>query len=186
MRATLETLGIVAVVGVVQTALRVVDLAWALALSAPVSVAPWTVVTSVYAHGSLAHLFANAVGLALVGPLVERRTTRLRFHAFVVATGALAGVSQVTLGSLIGPSPAVLGLSGAVFALGGYLLAGNVVSTTLFDRLRLSTRAQFALFGLVAVFLTLATAAPGVALIAHATGAFCGLVAGRARLLDAQ
>ncbi|OYR81932.1 rhomboid family intramembrane serine protease, partial [Halorubrum sp. E3] len=37
-----------------------------------------------------------------------------------------------------------------------------------------------------AVVLTATTAAPGVALIAHGTGAFCGLVAGRTRLLDAR
>jgi len=98
----------------------------------------------VYAHGSIGHLLANALALLLVGPLVERRTTRLRFHAFVIGTGALAGITQVTLGGLLGPQTAVLGLSGAVFGLGGYLLASNVVSATLFDRLRLSTRAQFA------------------------------------------
>jgi len=62
----------------------------------------------------------------------------------------VAGITQVTLGGLLGPQTAVLGLSGAVFGLGGYLLASNVVSATLFDRLRLSTRAQFALFGLAA------------------------------------
>ncbi|OYR84828.1 rhomboid family intramembrane serine protease, partial [Halorubrum sp. E3] len=59
-------------------------------------------------------------------------------------------------------------------------------SATLFDRLRLSPRVQLVLFGLVAVVLTATTAAPGVALIAHATGAFCGLVTGRAGLLDAR
>ncbi|RLM76261.1 rhomboid family intramembrane serine protease [Halorubrum sp. Atlit-26R] len=186
MRATLETLGITLLVGAAQALLSLVGLFGLLALSTPVSVAPWTLVTSVYAHGSVGHLLANALALLLVGPLVERRTTRPRFHAFVVATGALSGVAQVTLGSLLGPPSAVLGISGAVFALGGYLLAGNVVSATLFDRLRLSPRAQFLLFGLVAVVLTATTAAPGVALIAHATGAFCGLVAGRVGLLDAR
>ena len=185
MRATLETLGIVLLVGAAQALLSLVGLFGLLALSTPLSVAPWTLVTSVYAHGSVGHLVANAVALLLVGPLVERRTTRLRFHAFVVATGALAGAAQVTLGGLLGPPSAVLGISGAVFALGGYLLAGNVVSATLFDRLRLSPRVQFLLFGLVAVVLTATTAAPGVALVAHATGAFCGLVAGRVGLLDA-
>jgi len=184
MRATLETLAIVCLVGVAQAGLSVVGLAWVFALSTPLSVAPWTVVTSVYAHGSVGHLLANAVGLLLLGPLVERRTTRPRFHAFIVASGGLAGVSQVVLGGLAGASPAVLGISGAVFALGGYLLAGNAVTTTLFDRLRLTPRAQFLLFAALAVVLTLVTAAPGVALIAHATGAFCGLVAGRVGVLD--
>jgi membrane associated rhomboid family serine protease len=186
MRATLETLGITLLVGVVQAVLGVVDLAGVFALSTPLSAAPWTLVTSVYAHGSVSHLAANAVGLLLVGPLVERRTTRARFHAFVIVTGALAGVAQVVLSGVLGPSAAVLGISGAVFALGGYLLAGNVVSATVFDRLRLSPRVQLLLFGLVAVALTASTAAPGVALIAHATGAFCGLVAGRVGLLDAR
>ncbi|OYR43433.1 rhomboid family intramembrane serine protease [Halorubrum sp. Hd13] len=186
MRATLETLAAAALVGVVQGALRLVGLAGLLALSTPLSLAPWTVVTSVYAHGSVGHLLANGLALLLVGPLVERRTTRLRFHAFVVTTGAVAGIAQVMLGGLIGPPTAVLGLSGAVFALGGYLLAGNVVTATLFDRLRLPPRAQFALFGLAAVALTVTTAAPGVALIAHAVGAFCGLLSGRAGLLDVR
>ena len=185
MRATLETLALVLLVGAAQALLSLAGLFGLLALSPPVSVAPWTLVTSVYAHGSVGHLLANALALLFVGPLVERRTTRGRFHAFVVTTGALAGVAQVTLGSLLGPPSAVLGISGAVFALGGYLLAGNVVSETLFDRLRLSPRVQLALLGLVAVVLTATTAAPGVALIAHATGAFCGLVAGRVGLLDA-
>ena len=186
MRATLETLGIVLLVGAVQAVLGVVGLAGLFALSTPLSVAPWTVITGVYAHGSVGHLLANALALLAVGPLVERRTTRAHFHAFVVTTGALAGVAQVTVGGLLGPPAAVLGISGAVFALGGYLLAGNVVSATLFDRLRLSPRAQFLLFGLVAVALTATTAAPGVALVAHATGAFCGLVAGRVGLLDVR
>ncbi|MDZ5813157.1 rhomboid family intramembrane serine protease, partial [Halorubrum sp. AD140] len=134
MRATLETIAVVLLVGVVQAAFDSVGLVGLFALSTPLSVAPWTLVTSVYAHGSVGHLVANALALLLVGPLVERRTTRPRFHAFVVATGALAGVAQVTVGGLFGPPAAVLGISGAVFAPGGYLLAGNVVSATLFDR----------------------------------------------------
>ena len=186
MRATLETLALASLIGIAQAALGIVGLAGAFALSTPLSLAPWTVLTSVYAHGSIGHLLTNAIALLLVGPLVERRTTRLRFHAFVVTTGAVAGIAQVILGGLVGPPRTVLGLSGAVFALGGYLLAGNVVSATLFDRLRLPPRVQFALFGLAAVLLTATTAAPGVALIAHAVGAFCGLVAGRVGLLDVR
>ncbi|MUW15531.1 rhomboid family intramembrane serine protease, partial [Halorubrum sp. CBA1125] len=90
MRATLETLAVALLVGLLQAVLGVVGLAGVFALSAPLAVAPWALVTSVYAHGSIGHLFANALSLLLVGPLVERRTTRPRFHAFVVGTGALA------------------------------------------------------------------------------------------------
>ena len=62
---------------------------------------PWTLLTSVYAHASPGHLLANLVGLVLCGGLVERVSSRARFHAFVVLTGALSGVAEVTLGSLV-------------------------------------------------------------------------------------
>lgn len=147
---------------------------------------PWTLVTSVYAHAGPGHLLANAVALAVVGPLVERRTTRLRFHAFFLTAGALAGAAEVTLGGLAGGDRGVIGGSGAVFALLGYLLAGNVVTARLLDRIELPPRAQIGLFLAVAAVITVATAGPGVALIAHATGLLLGLLAGRVRLLDAR
>ena len=184
MRATLETLGLACLVGLAQAAAGAVGLGRRFALSAPFDAAPWTLVTSVYAHASVGHLLANALALGLVGPLVERRTNRLRFHAFVVATGGLAGVGQVVVSGVVGPGAAVLGLSGAVFALGGYVLTGNKVADTAVGRL--SPRTQLGLFVGVAVLGTLLTAAPGVALVAHATGATCGLLAGRARVLDVR
>ena len=183
MRATLETLGLALLIGLAQVAAGVVGLGRLFALSTPLDVAPWTIVTSVYAHASVSHLLANALALVLVGPLVERRTTRLRFHTFVVATGGLAGIGQVVVRGALGPGAAVLGLSGAVFALAGYALTGNRLADTAVSWL--PPRVQVGLFIGVAVFGTLLTAAPGVALVAHAAGALCGLLAGRARVLDA-
>lgn len=154
------------------------------ALDASVGAQPWTVVTSVYAHAGLEHLLANAVGIVLFGALVARRTTRRRFHAFFLGTGALAGLAEVWISGLLGPSPAVLGASGAVFGLIGYLLAGNTASAWLLDRIGLAPRVQIAAGLLVAGALTLATASPGSALFGHATGLFVGLIAGRLELLD--
>lgn len=182
---TLETLGLLLGVFALQSLLALLNLGVPLALSEPLLRYPWTILTSVYAHGGPGHLLANGVALALLGPLVARRTTRAAFHGFFVTTGALAGVAEVVLGGLVGPDVAVLGASGAVFALLGYLLSGNVVSTVVLDRISLSTRAQLALFLAVAVLVTLATARPGLALFGHATGLLCGLLAGRGRLIDA-
>lgn len=152
-------------------------------LESPVTARPWTVVTSVYAHAGLGHLLANSLALVVVGLLVERRTTRLRFHAFFVTTGVAAGIAEIWLGGVFG-SRGVLGASGAIFALLGYLLAGNVVARRVLDRIALSARAQIAVFVALAIVVTLATGAPGVALIAHGTGLLLGLVAGRLQLLD--
>ncbi|MFC7026931.1 rhomboid family intramembrane serine protease [Halomicroarcula sp. GCM10025324] len=161
-----------------------------LALSNPLLVQPWTLVTSVYAHTSLSHLVANALMLALVGLLVERQTTRGRFHLFFLGTGMLSGVSQVTVAAVLAPivpwmsaNGSVIGASGAIFALFGYLLASNRLTETVVAGFELAPRTQLALAGLFAVGITLATATPGVALIAHFTGLLLGVLSGRGHLL---
>lgn len=157
---------------------------WLFVLDGTVATRPWTLITSVYAHAGLTHLLANSIGLLLAGTLVARRTKTAPFHAFFVATGSLAGLAEVLVGDLLGPAHAVFGASGGVLALLGYLLAGNAVSTRLLDRLTLSTRAQVTLFAAVVIGLTLLTSGPRSAIVGHATGLACGLVAGRLRLLD--
>lgn len=156
------------------------------ALALPVSVFPWTIITSVYAHASATHLFANAVALAVVGFALEQFTTRARFHAFVLVTGALAGLAELSVAGLLGGTTAVLGASGAILALYGYALAGNPLAGGLLARLDLGPRGKLVLLGAVAALVTLLTARSGVALVAHATGLAMGLVAGRFHVLRVE
>lgn len=160
------------------------------ALSNPLLENPWTLVTSVYAHTGLSHLLANALMLALFGVLVERQTTSARFHLFFLGTGMLAGVAQVSLAGLLSPfvpgmaaNVSVLGASGAIFALLGYLLGANRLTELVVGGFELAPRVQLVLAGLVALLLTLLTASPGVALVAHFAGLLLGVLAGRAHLL---
>lgn len=184
-RPTLTTLALFTAVFAIQALSTAVGIgAGAFALAVPLGDRPWTIVTSVYAHGSLTHLLANAFALAVLGPLVARVTTPARFHAFFVGTGALAGITQVLLTSLFGGA-AVLGASGAIFALLGYLLVGNRASEAVLSWLPLERRGRLLLFAVIAALLTTATAAPGVALVAHFAGFCLGAVSGRGRLLHA-
>jgi len=162
-------------------------------LAPPLGENPWTVVTSVYAHADLGHLLSNAVALVVFGWPVARATTRARFHAFFLGSGALAGVVQVLATVFLAGLPfvaaeptAVLGASGGVFALLGYLLASNRLSSSLAGSVGLPPLASVGLFVAVAVVLTLATAAPGVALFAHFAGLLVGLLAGSLGVLDAS
>lgn len=155
--------------------------AW-FALALPL-VRPWTLVTSVYAHGSVSHLVANALALAVIGFPLERFTTRVRFHGFVLVTGMVAGMTELIVGGLVGQSAAVIGASGAILALYGYALAGNPLAGGLLARLNLGRRARLILIAGVALVVTVLTAGPGVALVAHFTGFTLGLVAGRRRIL---
>ena len=145
---------------------------------------PWTLATSVYAHATLGHLLANAVALVLIGLLLERWTSRARFHAFVLVTGAVSAVTELVSGVVIGRPTAVLGASGAILACFGYVLAGNRLTGGLLSRVDLDRRTRVALLVAAAVAVTILTAGPGVAVVAHATGFVLGLVAGRVGVLD--
>lgn len=161
-------------------------------LQPPLQDNPWTIVTSVFAHADLGHLVSNAVALLIIGLPVAAFTTRARFHGFFVAAGALSGVAQIVLSDVftvfpvVGftASPGVVGASGGVFALLGYLLAGNRAATRLGSAIDVPEWLTYAVFLLLAGVVTLATATPGAALIAHFTGLIVGLAAGRLHLLN--
>ena len=152
-------------------------------LATPLSERPWGLVTSVYAHLGPGHLLANAVIIAIAGGIVALSTSTLRFHLFFLTTGVLAGVVQVLVFHLQGTAIAVLGASGAAFALVGYVLTSNVVSQLVAGWLGISFRIAVVVFAVAAAWLTIEWSAPGSALLAHFTGAVLGLIAGHFRVL---
>lgn len=194
---TFTLLGVFVVVFVVQSLVGVLTdplTARSLfALSTPVTLNPWTVVTSVYAHGSVSHLVANGIALVFVGFPLERETTTARFHAFFLLTGVLAGLAEVWFASVVGSmlpgivaQVNVLGASGAIFALLGYLLTSNRLTDRVVGSFEVSPRAQLAVFAVVAAAITAVTAGQHVALVAHFTGLLLGLLAGRLHVLRRQ
>ena len=185
-RPTLTTLVLFAVVFAAQVLGEAIGFGlWAFALAWPLLENPWTLVVSVYAHGGPAHLAATTLALVVVGPLVAYVTTPARFHAFFVGSGAVAGIAQVVTTIPLGGS-SVLGASGAIFALFGYLLVGNRASERALSWLPLGSRGQLLLFALLAGLVTYATASPGVALVAHFAGFLVGAIAGRLRVLHVR
>lgn len=184
------TLALMGVVFVGQQAAALVGLGGLFALSNPLLARPWTLVTSVYAHASVTHLLGNALALALAGVLVERVTTSGRFHGFFVVVGMASGVTQVVVVGLVGPlvpgipgAVSVLGASGAILGLFGYLLGANRLTDRLVAGVALTPRTQLALGAVLALAITLLTASPGAALVAHFTGLLLGFLAGRSHLL---
>ena len=78
----------------------------------------WTWVTSVFSHGSPGHLFGNAIVLFFFGPVLERKLGSKRFGALFIGAGAVAGLSQIAAGFLLGdPVSGVLGASGGIMAI---------------------------------------------------------------------
>ena len=193
---TVALLVVVVLVYAVQVALGIAmgwtDAVALFALTQPITEHPWTVVTSIYAHWTLDHLLTNAIGLVIAGALVERNTTYGKFQAFVLLTGIAAALSELLVAVALGPhvpwitsNVAIMGISGSIMALIGYVLASNTVTATILGRVQLSRRTQIAIVVVVAAAITYLTTGPRVAVVAHFAGLVLGLVAGHQRILRA-
>ncbi len=146
-----------------------------------------TLLTSMFMHGGLAHIFGNMLYLWIFGNNIENTLGGLRYLVFYLVTGILASLAHVfatiaTGGNMLIPS---LGASGAISGvLGGYLL--------LFPRRRVrmwmgrgtvempawTSLGMWFLFQLVAGMGMLGegTRAGGVAYAAHIGGFVAGLI----------
>lgn len=90
----------------------------------------WTLVTHMFVHGGIAHLFVNMFVLFSLGSLCERIIGRKRFTWFYILSGIFAGILSAALSLLYGnsewgarivgaPDIYMVGASGAIFAIAG-------------------------------------------------------------------
>ena len=92
----------------------------------------WTLITHIFSHGGLLHLFVNMFVLFSLGGLCERIIGRKRFFWFFLISGILAGILSVFLSGYFGygilekvfgaPNVYMVGASGALFAVAGLLM----------------------------------------------------------------
>ncbi len=81
--------------------------------------AVWQLVTSMFTHLEVWHIFFNLMALLILGPQLEVMLGRLRYTALYLLSG-LAG--SVTVLWLAAPGSITIGASGAIFGLMGALL----------------------------------------------------------------
>ena len=87
-----------------------------------------TLITSMFMHGGLAHLFGNMLFLWIFGDNLEDRMGHLRYLIFYLVCGIIAGLAHVITTAIFASNPESLlipslGASGAISGvLGGYLL----------------------------------------------------------------
>ncbi|MDB4879342.1 MAG: Peptidase rhomboid domain protein [Gemmatimonadetes bacterium] len=77
---------------------------------------PWTMVTYMFLHGGLGHLFWNMLGLYFFGPRVEERMGSEHF----VVLYFLSGIAGALLSFVFSPTAGVVGASAALY---GVMLA---------------------------------------------------------------
>ncbi|MFQ6086205.1 MAG: rhomboid family intramembrane serine protease [Candidatus Bathyarchaeia archaeon] len=88
---------------------------------------PWTLVTSLFLHASLSHLFFNMFALLFFGTYLERMVGRSQFLAVFILSGVVGNVGHMLTASnpfvpTIGASGAVYGVIGALAVLAPFLL----------------------------------------------------------------
>ena len=85
----------------------------------------FTLLTSMFMHGSLMHLLGNMLFLWIFGDNVEDDLSHGRYTAFYLLTGLLASLAHVVSTFVLGDNPFIpsLGASGAISGvMGGYLV----------------------------------------------------------------
>ena len=77
---------------------------------------PWTIITYMFLHGGLGHIFFNMLALFFFGPRTEDRLGSRRFITLYM----IGGISGAIFSLLFARNAAVIGASGAIF---GVMLA---------------------------------------------------------------
>jgi len=83
----------------------------------------WTLITSMFMHGSPTHLFVNMLSLLFLGSFLERILGRKRFFWFYMIAGIFAALFFVAIAAMTGIDldAYAVGASGAIFGIGGLL-----------------------------------------------------------------
>ncbi|MBU1975005.1 MAG: rhomboid family intramembrane serine protease [Nanoarchaeota archaeon] len=79
---------------------------------------PWILVTSMFLHANLTHLFFNMYALIVFGPFLESKIGPKRFFWLYMGSGIIAGVlASFFYPKALGASGAIMGMLGAMIIL---------------------------------------------------------------------
>lgn len=169
MRLTLWLLAAIAVVFVLQMAIPGFTNAFVLD-SSNLAWQPWTILTSMFLHGDYIHLFYNTLALLMFGLVLESIVGSRRFATIYFVGGIVAGIAGALL------YPALLGASGAIFAIMGTLAMLRPRMTVWISYFPMPMVA--AVFVWIAIDLIGLIAPSGIANLSHIAGLVFGLAAG--------
>ncbi|MBI2850476.1 MAG: rhomboid family intramembrane serine protease [Chloroflexi bacterium] len=131
---------------------------------------PWTIVTNMFVHGGLGHIFANMLTLYFYGSYLINLVGEKKFFAVYFLGGLLGNVAFL----LLAPSFAIaIGASGAVFAVGGALTVLRPKMTVYIFPLPVPLPLWVVVIGGFFIMTS-----PGIAWQAHLGGLVLGLAAG--------
>ncbi len=132
----------------------------------------WQILTAMFMHGGISHIFFNMYGLYLFGKPLEMRMGSRKFLFFYLATGVLANIASVIFFKFATAQPvSLIGASGAIF---GVLLGFGAfypeVRLLLFFIIPIRVKWAVLLYGGIELFSEISSRTDGIAHITHLFG----------------
>lgn len=148
-------------------------LRWALQLvPSSMWVRPWTLVTYMFLHAGLGHLFFNMLSLYFFGPRLEARLGGRRFLALYFVSGIAGGLLSI----FTPPGVAIVGASGATFGVSlGYALYWPRERILMWPGIPVEARVMVVVMTVTALYGS-KTGGGGIAHLAHLGGFLGGLL----------
>jgi membrane associated rhomboid family serine protease len=132
---------------------------------------PWTIITNLFIHSGLWHIFTNMLTLYFFGTYLSRLIGDNKFMIIYFLGGILGNVFYMLLGN---PFTIVIGASGSVFAVGGALTALRPSLRIMVFPIPTPLPLWIAITGIFFII----SLFPNVAWQAHLGGLLLGLIAG--------
>ncbi len=149
-------------------------------VSSDISTRPWILLTSMFLHGGVFHIFLNMYILFMFGALIERKIGTKRFLFIYLLSGILASLGFVAFQEFImKTSGAALGASGAIMGiLGVTIMLMPHLRVLFFFFIPMSLRTAGIIFVIIELLGMFGIGIPGIANSAHLVGLICGLIYG--------
>lgn len=136
---------------------------------------PWQLLTYMFLHGDLTHIFFNLFALWIFGQAIENLWGTRKFFIYYLLTGVGAAIIHMTIGGFFDYT---IGASGAVF---GILLAFGMMFPDryiilLFPPIPIKAKYFVGIYGAIELFSGLTRSDSGVAHFAHLGGLVVGFI----------
>lgn len=143
-----------------------------LLIPAQIPLRPWTIVTYMFLHAGLLHIFFNMLMLFFFGPRLEAKLGGQRFLTLYLVSGFLGALL-----SLFTPQAAIVGASGAVYGvMAAFALLWPREKVLLYFLFPIEIRVLMVAFVALSVFFVVTGGNSGIAHFAHLGGFLGGWV----------
>lgn len=137
----------------------------------------WQILTSIFLHGGLMHIFFNMFALYIFGKPLEEKWGKIKFLSFYLAVGILANIASILFFILTEHPVSLVGASGAIYgvllAFGGYY---PEITLLLFFVIPIKAKWAIVLMAGLSLFFQVSNTMGNIAHITHLFGFLFGFL----------